>query len=434
MKVKFPFYKSVLLALCLALIIFSVALAASGGLDKTFSGDGRIMQDFGGISHLGMAVAVQSDGKVVVVGEKWLRTGGSDFAIARYQTNGALDTTFSGDGKQWVSVGPLNSDPAISRPIDKALSVVIQADGKIVVGGQTCTLDFKVCDVALARLNVNGTLDSNFGVDGKVITNFGADSADNGGYALALQGNKIVVAGYLRDGNSYGGAVYQYNANGSLDATFSGDGIMLVDFGQNDFLNAVIVNAGKIYVAGASRPYDAIAADFILARINIDGTLDTNFGVNGKVQTDLGVTDVASSLVISNKKIFLAGYSDNSLAIAKYATSGALDTTFDGDGIITLDGGLASPGIASVAIQGGKILIAGYTDRTSSSTGDAFLMRYTAAGKLDPTFSQDGLVLANWGGADRYNAVVFKNSRIYVVGTSKTTAGVNRFIIARYLP
>jgi uncharacterized delta-60 repeat protein len=410
MKTKFSFYKSVLIALCLALLAFSVALAASGGLDTTFSGDGKITQDFGGSYHSGWDIAVQSDGKVVVVGDKvWSNSNGIDFAIARYTTAGILDKTFSGDGLQTVRIKTGN----------QAYTVALQTDGKIVVGG---TSDG---DVGLARLNADGTPDATFGVNGKVTTDVGALA--NSGVDIAMQGNKIVVVGCLHDGTDINGAVYRYNENGSLDTAFNGSGILPIDFGQDELIAGVAVYGGKIYVAGSTMTDQA--ADFIVARINANGTLDSTFGVGGKVRTNLGGFDYANGLAISAGKVVVVGSSDNKLAMVQYTAAGKLDTAFGVGGKIRANLGLVAPGLYKVAIQsGGKIVAVGCTNTYPGDT-DALLVRYTAAGKLDTTFGAGGKVVTDWGGQDKYYSVVIKNARIYTVGTSKS-----KFIIARYLP
>jgi uncharacterized delta-60 repeat protein len=415
-KTGSPFYKSILVAVCFALLIYTVALAASGDLDTTFSGDGKIIQSFGGTQHRGMDVAVQADGKVVVVGEKWTAAG-RDFAIARYNPNGSLDATFSGDGRQVINIGVT----------DQAVGVAIQTDGKIVVGGQTCNSDSSICDVAIVRLNPNGTLDASFSGDGKVITDFG--SGDNGGFDLTMQGTKIVVAGYSHDGTSYNATVYRYLSNGSLDTTFSGDGILPINFGAEDFFNAVAYYSGKIYVTGHGDTPDYSAGDFITARINTNGTLDTTFSGDGKVKTSLGTQDLGLGLAINNGKVVVVGKSDDNIAIVQYTASGALDPTFSGDGKLRTNLGFSSPSLNGVTIQAGKIVASGGTGE------DALLVRYTAAGNLDTTFSADGIVTADWGGVnDWYRSVIFKNARFYVVGSSKTASDVLRFIIAAYKP
>jgi uncharacterized delta-60 repeat protein len=405
------------IAIVLALMTVTVALAASGDLDNTFSGDGKIVQSFGGAQHKGRGIAVQSDGKIVVIGEKVLNDDSHDFAIARYNTNGSLDTTFSMDGRQVVAIGV----------VDQALNVAIQTDGKIVVGGQTCALGGG-CDVALIRLNTDGALDKTFDGDGKVTTDVGL--ADNGGFDLVMLGNKIVVAGYMHDGTSYNAAVYRYNTNGSLDTTFSGDGILTIDFGMDDLIVKAAVYAGKIYVAGKTGPSESVSGDFIIARVNSDGSLDTTFSGDGKVITDLGGADEVGGMVVSGGKVIVVGCSDNYFAIVQYTASGALDPAFSGDGKMKAKFGYPSPRLFAVTIQSGKIIVVGGSDGTG---GDAFLARYTADGNLDSTFGEGGIITTDWGGGDVYRAVAFKDSRIYVVGHSNV-AGTLRFIVAAYLP
>ena len=415
-KTGSPFYKSILIAVCLALMIYTVALAASGDLDTTFSGDGRIMQSFGGYYHLGSNVAVQADGKVVAAGER-VTAAGTDFAIARYNPNGTLDTTFSGDGRQVVNLGAT----------DGIEGVAIQTDGKIVVGGETCDSRYTHCDVALVRLNSNGTLDTSFSGDGKVITDTG--NWDNGGKDLTLQGSKILVSGYSEDAIGRVATVYRYLSDGSLDTTFSGDGILPIKFGEDDSFDAIVYYSGKIYVAGYSAISDYSVSDFITARLNLDGTLDTTFSGDGWVKTSLGTEDYGNDLAISGGKVIVVGYSDANIAILQYNASGALDPTFSGDGKLRANLGFSSPGLNGVTIQAGKIVAAGRTGE------DALLVRYTAAGNLDTTFSADGIVTADWGGVnDWYRSVIFKNARLYVVGTSQTASDVLRFIIAAYKP
>src|SRR5688572_26623878 len=168
------FYKAVLISMVLGLLGATVSLAASGDLDTTFSGDGRVTTNFGpspGRTDELSGIAIQSDGKIVAVG-----FSSGDFAVTRYNVNGSLDTTFSGDGKLITDFGGHES----------ANDVALQSDGKIVVSGQKCA--GIGCDVALARYNVNGTLDTTFSGDGKQTTDYGGgDNGSEGG--LAIQSN-----------------------------------------------------------------------------------------------------------------------------------------------------------------------------------------------------------------------------------------------------
>jgi len=411
---KISFFEFLLTAACLALVIYSVALAASGALDPAFSGDGKVVLSFGGKYHRGWDIAVQPDGRVVVVGEKILASGGTDFAVARFNPNGSLDTTFGGDGRQTINFGA----------IDQALGVALQTDGKIVVAGQTSGADY-MADVAVARLNKNGTLDPGFGGDGRVTTDF--NGSDNGGFDVALQQGKIVVAGYvyLQDGTGYNGAVYRYNANGTPDSTFSQDGILPIDFGGSEIFNGVLVSSGKIYAAGYSQG-GSTAYDFAVARLDANGTLDTSFSGDGKVKTNLGAIDVANALAVSGGKVIVVGSSGPHLAVVQYTAAGALDKTFSGDGKFKTPLGSVAEG---VAVQSGKITMAG-----RNALGDAVLARLTSAGQPDAAFGAGGIITADWGGGDRYRSVVVKNNRIYVVGTTRDAANKDyRILVARYL-
>ena len=160
-------------------------------------------------------MALQGNGKIVVVGV----AGSVDFALARYNPNGSLDTTFSGDGKQRTDFGGAG---------DQAAGVVLQADGKIVaVGGGGAGGDF-----ALARYNPNGSLDTSFSGDGKQTTDFGGD--DDQAAGVALQSGKVVAVGFVGCTCSVTGQKFvlaRYNPNGTLDTSFSGDGKQTTNFG-----------------------------------------------------------------------------------------------------------------------------------------------------------------------------------------------------------
>jgi uncharacterized delta-60 repeat protein len=417
MKARFMFRKSALIAVSFALIFVTVAFAASGALDTSFSGDGKLIQSFGGTQHIGRAVAVRADGKIIAVGEKITATG-RDFAIARYNVNGSLDTTFSGDGKLTVNFY-MN---------DQATSVVLQTDGKIIVAGQACNGSF-ICDVALVRLNPNGTLDTTFSGDGKVLTNYLAK--DNGGSKVIMQGTKILVAGYSYDGTDYNATLYRYNPNGTLDTTFSGDGIRPIDLGKDEIFRGIAVYSGKIYAVGESQQTGTTSSAFIIAKINNNGSSDTTFGGVGYIISNFGTNRSGRDVILSAGYPIVVGVAEGSIFLVKFTPVGSLDTTFGaGTGQVVTTLGLPAPVVWDGVLQGGKIVLAGAT-----GDGDAMLVRFTADGTLDTTFDGDGIVETDWGGGtDVYGAVVYRNSRLHVVGGSKSATNIFRFIVAAYLP
>lgn len=331
----------------------------NGTLDTSFSSDGKATTDFGGDDY-GSSVAIQSDGKIVVSG--YIDGGGAvDFAISRYNSDGSLDTSFSSDGKVLIDFGRYDFGNALA----------IQADGKIVVAGQSVALGGSSPNIQLVRLNTNGSLDSTFDSDGKVTTDMG--SAQENALSLVLQSDgKLVVGGLSGSFGSTEMTLLRYNIDGSLDTTFSSDGIATINFApNNESANSVAIQSdGKIIAAGYADIGGQVV--FALIRLNSNGTLDTTFDSDGKVSTSIGsFYDEATSVSIqSDGKIITAGYSLNggvyNFATARYNINGSLDASFDSDGKITTTFSSIDDAAKSVVIQSdGKIITAGYSDSGS---------------------------------------------------------------------
>jgi uncharacterized delta-60 repeat protein len=402
-------------ALVVGILFSAAAQAAPGDLDLTFSGDGKQRTEVGSASSRAEAVARQPDGKIVAVGTV-AGYGANDFALARYNSNGTLDTSFSGDGRQTTDFGPS----------DSAYGVAIRGDGKIVVVGSTGAGARE--DFALARYNPNGSLDPSFSGDGKQTTDIDAGDSARG---VALQGDgKIVAAGFNGAPNGGAFALARYNPNGSLDTSFSGDGRQTTNFGNGALANDVAIQGdGKIVAVGLAGA--TFAQDFALARYNSNGSLDTNFSGDGRQTTDFGGdTEGARGVAIQGDgKIVAVGFSfpDVDFALARYNPNGTLDTSFSGDGRQTTDfGDLAQA--EAVAIQGdGKIIAVGFAG--AGSAGDFALARYNPNGTLDPSFSGDGRERTGFGLV--VNGVTLQNDgKIVAVGPA--TGGA--FGLARYHP
>jgi uncharacterized delta-60 repeat protein len=284
-----------------------------GSLDTTFDGDGLVTTAIGTEDDAAMGMAIQTDGKIVVAGYSHVGTNDA-FAIARYNTDGSLDTTFDGDGIVTTDIG--SGD-------DIATDMAIQANGSIVAVGRSS--DGSGDDFALARYATDGSLDLTFDGDGKVVTPvaFG----DNGANGIAIQANgKIVAAGTAKPTPYSDYALTRYETDGSLDITFGGDGIVLTDFeGLGDYGNSVAIQPnGRIVAAGYSGtggPWD-----FSAARYNLDGTLDTSFGGDGKVTTAVGSDNHGNSVAIQGDgRIVVAGYlwsASYDLGMVRYTSEG----------------------------------------------------------------------------------------------------------------
>ncbi len=284
-------------------------------------GDGRVRTDVSGDGPAqANAIAIQSDGKIVVAGRSGDSAANSlDFAILRYNTDGTLDTSFGASGGTNVDFFSGN---------DAAFALVIQGDGKIVAGGSASRGDASSPDFALVRLNADGSFDASFDVDGKVATDF--SSSLDGIYGIALQTNgKIVAAGFtfITSEANDNFALARYNTNGSLDTTFGTGGKVITDIHPvTDEAHAVVIQSdGKIIAGGIAGPGGNL--DFALARYDSSGALDPTFGGDGTVTTVFSSSDdVINAMALQADGKLVAGGlagSGGSFALARYLTGGA---------------------------------------------------------------------------------------------------------------
>jgi len=290
------------------------AQAKAGDLDPSFGRDGKVTTEFFGGSDEAFALAVQ-DGKLVAAGSADRRSD-TDFALARYRSNGRLDRSFGRRGRVTTDfVGGL----------DQIRALVVQADGKLVAAGFANTRSGTTSDFALARYRPNGALDPSFGGDGKVTTDFAG--SDNIATAVAVQADgKLVAAGFvdLRPGDS-DFALARYKPDGTLDRSFGTGGKVTTDFaGGLDQAFALVVQAnGKLIAAGRAQVTTTGLFDFALARYRPNGSLDASFGTGGKVTTDFA--DEANALVVQGGKLVAGGSASTTpfnrdFALARYQT------------------------------------------------------------------------------------------------------------------
>jgi uncharacterized delta-60 repeat protein len=408
----------------LAALVFTGALsAAAGDLDRTFDGDGIVVTDFeAGSYDVAWGLAVQRDGKVVLAGETQSATNNS-FALVRYDAKGALDGTFDGDGKVRTDFTPTSSE--------EADAVALQPDGKIVaagfvaIPGSGTSLDF-----ALVRYNADGALDPSFDGDGKVVTNFG--SGHDWALAVEVQADgKIVAAGMSRPPGSgpFSFAVARYNADGSLDSTFDGDGRVVTPIAGNPSYTArdIALQAdGKLLVGGS--PQNGIGG--VLVRYTPAGAIDATFDGDGIVTTAAsGFERVA---VQKDGKILAAGTS--SLGILRIDPDGSVDSSFGENGVASAPGS-SSAFSTGVAVQpDGKIVAGGI----GAAGHDFAVARFKPNGDPDTTFGSGESVksvVGGPGGSDESSELqIAPDGKIVLAGGSRTTeSGPFDFAAVRYL-
>lgn len=451
------------------------SLMTAGLLDTSFGGDGFVQTAIGSANDNATAVAVQADGKAVVGGGTVQPDGTTAFAVTRYNVDGSLDSSFGTGGKVVVSFGGSHND--------QLYAIAIQPDGKLVAAGNdTLGGSSPQYNVAITRLNANGSLDTTFGdklrnaSTGKVLTPI---NPGNGAFAasIAFQSDgKIVVGGSARSTSTSSGdfAVYRYTTAGKLDTTFNSSGRRLTDFnGQGDQVYSVKIQPdGKIIAVGsASTPVPPTFADTALARYNSNGTLDTSFGVGGKETFDLsggGVHDYAEALGIQplpggSFRLVTTGYAeivDSSnpngrrpiLTVAGLTPSGNLDPTFANGGIAKTEAPIApASGNGqvrywwgnSLAIQADGKIVVGAEGRTTNFTDlvGFGMERYTPDGAVDPTFAGNGASFIDELNAapinsGSWNSLALDTSgQIYVAGqinTNPSTSTGLDLLVARF--
>lgn len=342
---------------------FDFAIArynTNGTLDNTFGDGGMAHTSFGtytGIDDRALAVAIQADGKIIVVG---LSDNGlspsTDFTIVRYKTNGSPDSSFGINGIVYTGFG---GDMA------EATCVSIQADGKIVVAGYTAGVN--PTDFAVARYNIDGSPDNSFNGNGKVVTALSTQQDEI--YSMVIQPDgKILVAGRTYAAFKNEVAIVRYNMDGSPDNSFDGDGVLITSITaiSSEARGIALQSDGKIVIAGPA--HSGTNIDFFVARFNSNGTSDNSFDGDGKTLTAIGSgDDHAFALTIQNDgKIIVAGNRINNnapyddFAMVRYNTNGTPDNTFDGDGKLTVDmGNPGSERAYSITTYNDRIYVAG---------------------------------------------------------------------------
>lgn len=360
-------------------------------------------------ASMGLATVFQPDGKAIVVGSaEDLTNGNRDFAISRLNTDGTLDTTFNGDGRALV---PFNLLGAAGGD-DVATSVALQQDGKIVVGGYAQASENGDYDFAVVRLNFDGSPDLTFGNGAKVTVGFQlGGSLDDRASGVAVADDGKIILGGTAQRTFFGDtdfAIARLTSEGTLDTTFSSDGLKIVPFNsggdRTDVAQAVAVQPnGAIVIAGGAQRSRSGDYDFAIARVTADGGMDKSFAGTGKrtVPFNRG-DDEATSVTLQGTDILMGGYVQNSsdgsydIAAVRLKSSGNLDRSFGIRGKQTagfdLGGFNDDAGFAVTTQADGRVIVAGRAQLTDTGNYDFAVVRLTPNGSLDPAFGNNGTV------------------------------------------
>jgi uncharacterized delta-60 repeat protein len=379
-------------------ILTVVRYNSNGTLDTAF-GNGGIASNvlFGnpGFMYFVSDMALQPDGKIVVVGARLVMAiqVTTDLYVARFNSNGTLDSTF-GTGGEYRLMLPINEsyDPFVDTYTNASADrVVIQSDGKILVGG---VLDCGSGDdrFMAVRFQPDGTLDTNFGtsgVGGIAVTpndiNCGANysiSIDLVSGIVIQSDNKIVMGGTVRNGNNRDFALVRFNPNGSVESAPNNNGIIInpISTTADDWVYDVAIQRdNKILLAGVTGL--GANADFAIARFNTDLSFDTSFDGDGKLILPIGSgEDVATSLHLApDGTIVVGGFSSNGtnkdFVWASFNSNGSIDTSLNLNGYVRTQFGAADDGITAIAAQNStRLVVAGFS-RTNGNK-DFAVARY----------------------------------------------------------
>jgi uncharacterized delta-60 repeat protein len=391
---------------------------SNGSPDNSFGSNGKVITDFENSDDYGASLTLLADGKIVAAGYAFV-SGNSLFALARYNTNGTLDTSFDYDGKYFDKS---------CHCYTQFFASAVQTDGKLVAAGKSWNgTDF---DFTLVRFTTEGQIDESFNGNGKRVFDFGGFDEIR---SLTIQADgKILVAGNTGDYSSVG--VLRYNSIGTRDRSFGVNGEIKTAFGQADIIAGIALQAdGKIIIAGTTIP-DLNTGDrvFFVARYNSDGTPDLSFGDNGKQFTGFGPAGqgtAKSVLIQPDGKIVVTGqaYIDGQqqIVVARYNNDGSLDTGFDGDGKVNVAFGSKDYIPKSAALQpNGKIVIGGYT-QDYTGKAEFMVVRFNADGSIDNNFGSNGITEVDMG-AETFNLgnalAIAPNGKIAIGGTNGSFA------------
>ncbi|HEY9369462.1 calcium-binding protein, partial [Streptomyces sp.] len=403
-------------AMSLVLGLPGVAAAAPGDLDPSFSNDGKVTVDVANAEG-NSDVLVQADGKIVTLGSGSDFEQPYDFILVRHNADGSRDTTFGGgDGVVFTDFGTGSQDDA--------RALVQDSDGKLVVVGGSTATPSDLPQVALARYNTDGSLDTAFSGDGKLVTGLGETAASIANTVIFGTDGRIIIGGAL-GGNAM---VAAFTPAGVPESPWGDDGSGKTVFtyaGGNSAIYDLTPAGGEAYLAAGSSP-----SGFGLMRFFQEfGGTDVSFGDNGKVATPFGNEIVSVEQVVGG---FVAAGSSGSgtgsrFAVARYDGDGNLDPAFGGgDGTVTTAFGANSAIAHDMALQeDGKIVVVG------GAALDFALARYNADGSLDTAFNGDGLVTTDISTFfdEAYAVALQSDGKIVVSGQDGDNQAVLRYLI-----
>lgn len=398
-------------------IIFS---QTDGTLDVSFGSSGKVVTNVSsGVDFASDGIQL-SDNKILVGG--YANQNGQDNLVLKYLSNGQLDTSFGNNGVSIIELGTTSS---------QVRKIGTQSDGKIILAGRAGNSG--PAHSTISRLNQDGTLDLSFGVNGYV-THISGSESDIQGLSI-LDNDKIIVVGYTLNSNA-DIKVIKLNSNGTYDNSFGNNGVVILDFGSLGIRAfCSIMNGNKILIGGVicCNPDESS----LVLQLNADGSLDTSFGNNGWNYAYFGSStgfydhDRFLTITLKDNKIYAVGSKlftsiDYQINLAKFNIDGSLDTSFDSDGMLTINTSSQKDFIHDIKIlEDNSILMAGIS--SFSSTSSSFLMvKLNPDGTLNSDFGNNGLVLTNLNSTTSgIQKLIVNENNIIAIGNNNISSSAN---------
>ncbi len=412
---KFLFFSS--------LFILTPSFAQNAGdLFADFGTNGKVNTNLGQADFIVKSQAVQSDGKIVMVGNVENNSTFECF-ILRLNPDGSLDTSFNTSGR------------IIFSEMETSAKILIQNDGKIIVGGTT---NF---DVVLMRFNTNGTLDTSFGTNGIVSNSSQTTSRSLQDFAIQTDGKILVLSDFNSGSQDY--RKLRYNSNGTPDTAFGNNGSLTTDIGNVEFSKQILLQSdGKFIVGGTTFNSVNSSTSVFLARYNTNGTLDTTFNTNGKrVFSYTGLNEFYNvEMQADGKIVFVFSSYESSvpkLNIVKINSNSTLDTSFGTNGIAKISApNNFGNGSKRFKIQNdGKLFIlsATYQMVNNSSNNNLLLVRLNANATLDTSFNSSGFQeFSFFTNGDVGGDFSFIGNQVLVSGNTEETLVLNKIGLAKF--
>jgi uncharacterized delta-60 repeat protein len=398
------------------------ALMSAGDLDLNWGqGDGIVLTDFGDATidrgELAMAVSVQPDGRIVSAGQTSdTSTGQQLFAVSRHLANGDIDMSFGTGGTVITEFAPGANSLATALAIDST--------GRIVVAGRSGLGAGDVLSVA--RYLPNGTLDTTFQRgDVPGLATFPTPDQSVFDVSIAIDGNDRTLIGYTAAGvQTTDMAVLRLNGQGSIDLSFGNQGFAVTDVTSKDRSGGIAIDAdGNVYQAGTSSIPGQGNGQLVVARFTSSGAADTSYNGTGALVSLQAMDAISSIMVDADGTLLIAG------SAYLYPETGILTAAFnlariaaDGSGIADI----AQPGLQNESLswsmsmqRDGKIIVAGDNYNTDTFNQQYIIARFNGQLDLDTPFGGgDGVYISPMDPAPATSIVSDSEGQILIVGNA----------------